>query len=240
MQKTKSKPPLFGERKAHPHARETKRAAFDIAHVDDTGAFEGYASLFGAEDLGHDLVLRGAFEASLAKRGASGVRMLFQHDPADPIGAWDEIREDEEGLYVRGRLTLDVGRAREIHALMKAGALDGLSIGFHTVKAVRDRLTGIRQLIEIDLWEISVVTFPMQPGARVRAVKTVPPFSRLPTERDLERRLLRDAGLSRHQARALIAGGYKALSCPRDAGGAGPDLAHLARTIRSAGARFLF
>ena len=214
---------------------ETKRAAFSIAHMDEAGAFEGYASLFGAEDLGHDLVQRGAFCASLLKRGAAGVRMLFQHDPGAPIGVWDEIREDAHGLYVRGRLTLDVVRAREVHALMKAGALDGLSIGFHTVTAVRDASTGIRRLLEIDLWEISIVTFPMQPGARVATVKA----GGLPTARELERWLLRDAGFSRHQARALIAGGYKAALTPRDAGPADVDLAGLARTIRVAGECFL-
>ena len=216
-------------------ACETKRAAFTIAEGDEAGAFEGYASLFGAEDLGHDLVQRGAFQASLAKRGPADVRMLFQHDPADPIGSWEEIREDERGLYVRGHLTLDVARARDVHALMKAGALDGLSIGFHTVKAVRDAETGLRHLIEIDLWEISVVTFPMQPGARVSAVKS----ARVPTERQLERWLSRDAGFSRHDARALIAGGYKAVRARRDASFSDQELSQLARTLRVASTHFI-
>ena len=118
---------------------------------------------------------------------------------------------------------------------MKAGALDGLSIGFHTVTAVRDAGTGIRRLLEIDLWEISIVTFPMQPGARVAMVKA----ATLPTARELERWLLRDAGFSRHQARALIAGGYKAARAPRDAGLVDVDLAGLVRTIRVAGECFL-
>ncbi|MCE7997377.1 MAG: HK97 family phage prohead protease [Rhodobiaceae bacterium] len=214
---------------------ETKRAAFQVEEVDDAGAFEGYASLFGAEDLGHDLVQRGAFRASLAKRGAAQVRMLFQHDPADPIGSWEDIREDSRGLYVRGRLTLDVARARDVHALMKSGALDGLSIGFHTVKAVRDAKTGLRHLLELDLWEISIVTFPMQPGARVSAVKS----ARLPTERELERWLARDAGLSRTDARALIAGGYKAVRARRDAGFTSTDLGALARTFRAASTHFI-
>jgi uncharacterized protein len=136
------------------------------------GLFEGYASLFGAEDQGHDMVMSGAFRASLARRGVADVRMLFQHDPAQPIGTWQTIREDARGLYVRGRLTLGVARAREIQALMRDGALDGLSIGFHTRKAARDARTGQRRLYEIDLWEISVVTFPMLPGARISAMKS--------------------------------------------------------------------
>jgi HK97 family phage prohead protease len=97
--------------------------------------------------------------------------MLFQHDPAVPIGTWSEIREDARGLFVRGRLTLDAPKAREVHALMRQGALDGLSIGFRAVRARTDAKTGIRRILEVDLWEISVVTFPMLPDARVRAVK---------------------------------------------------------------------
>ena len=135
------------------------------------GSFAGYASLFGMEDQGRDVVMPGAFRASLARRAASEVRMLFQHDPAQPIGVWETIREDMHGLFVAGRLTLGVARAGEILALMRDGAIDGLSIGFRTRKAIRDSRTGQRRLYEIDLWEISVVTFPMLPGARIGAVK---------------------------------------------------------------------
>ncbi|MEQ9518791.1 MAG: HK97 family phage prohead protease [Parvibaculum sp.] len=215
--------------------RETKRASFEIAEVDEAGAFEGYASLFDREDLGNDLVERGAFGRSLERRSAKGVRMLFQHDPADPIGAWEIIREDEKGLYVKGHLTLEVARAREVHALMKAGALDGLSIGFHTVKAVKDRASGTRHLVEIDLWEISIVTFPMQPEARVSAVKA----NHCPTERELERWLTRDTAFSRQQARALIADGYKAAFGGRDTRASVTDLFDLARDLRDAGRHFI-
>jgi uncharacterized protein len=136
------------------------------------GAFEGYASLFGVEDQGRDVVMPGAFRASLDRRGAGEIRMLFQHDPAQPIGLWDDIREDARGLHVRGRLIEEVERARELLALMRAGALDGLSIGFRARRATRDARTGQRRLHEIDLWEISIVTFPMLPGARVNGVKS--------------------------------------------------------------------
>jgi HK97 family phage prohead protease len=97
--------------------------------------------------------------------------MLFQHDPASPIGVWQEVREDSRGLFVRGKLTIEVARAREVLALMRAGAVDGLSIGFRTVRGRTDARTGVRRLMEVDLWEISVVTFPMLPAARVSAVK---------------------------------------------------------------------
>lgn len=129
---------------------------------------EGYASLFGLTDQGGDAVLPGAFAASLARLAGKGgrVRMLWQHDPTRPIGVWDEIREDETGLWVKGRLLPDVAQAREAAALIVAGAIDGLSIGYRTVRAERDR-KGHRALAEVELWEVSLVTFPMLPEAKV-------------------------------------------------------------------------
>jgi HK97 family phage prohead protease len=198
-------------------ARAGERKFVDLAldRVEADGTFSGYASLFGAVDLGKDLVERGAFAKALRERGAAGIRMLFQHDPANPIGTWSEIREDRRGLFVRGRLTTDVARAREVHALMRAGALDGLSIGFRTVKARRESATGIRRILEADLWEISVVTFPMLPGARIETVKSR--RARLPTVREFETWLTRDAGLSRSDAKAVIAKGFASLVLRRDA-----------------------
>ena len=135
------------------------------------GTVEGYASLFGEIDQARDMVMPGAFEASLRRRGVRRVPMLFQHDPSEPIGVWLDLHEDVHGLYARGRLIPEVVRARELWALLKAGAADGLSIGFRTVKGRLDPKTRIRRLEAIDLWEISIVTFPLLPGARVRAVK---------------------------------------------------------------------
>lgn len=152
-------------------AGERKFVDLALADVTSQGSFTGYASLFGSVDLGRDVVERGAFAKSLARRGAGGIRMLFQHDPAEPIGVWTELREDERGLFVRGRLTREVARAREVLGLMKSGALDGLSIGFRTIKARSEPATGVRRIVEADLWEISVVTFPMLPGARIDNVK---------------------------------------------------------------------
>ena len=151
--------------------RETKRAPLPLASVGASGVFEGYASLFDTADLGRDVVASGAFADSLRRRGAAGVKLLWQHEASEPIGSWLSIEEDARGLKVRGKLNLAVARAREILALMREGAVDGLSIGFRTRKAVTDRKTGLRTLQSVDLWEISVVTFPMHPGARVTAVK---------------------------------------------------------------------
>ena len=120
----------------------------------------------------------GAFRDSLAARGAQGVKLLFQHDPNEPLGVWLDLHEDARGLFARGRLMPEVTRAREVLSLMRAGALDGLSIGFRTVKGRTDPASGVRRLDKIDLWEISVVTFPMLPEARVSAVKRRQPQAR--------------------------------------------------------------
>lgn len=138
------------------------------------GVIEGYASLFGVADSGGDIVQKGAFSRSLAQRGASGVKMLWQHNAAEPIGTWLSIVEDAKGLKVSGRLDLSVARAREALSLIRGGAVDGLSIGFLTRRASTSKATGLRRLFDIDLWEISVVTFPMQAGARIADVKRAP------------------------------------------------------------------
>jgi hypothetical protein len=142
-----------------------------FAAIAADGAVEGYASLFGEVDQARDMVIPGAFSASLRSRGLRRVPMLFQHDPAEPVGVWLDLHEDYRGLYARGRLIPEVVRARELLALLDAGAADGLSIGFRTVKGRVDPRTRIRKLEAVDLWEISIVTFPLLPGARVRAVK---------------------------------------------------------------------
>jgi hypothetical protein len=150
---------------------ETKFCSFDGAVALKEGAvIAGYASLFGASDQGGDVVQKGAYGASLARlaKVRSGVKMLWQHDPARPIGVWDEVREDARGLYVKGRLLLEVQAAREAHVLLQAGAIDGLSIGYRTVRSEKAQ-GGQRLLHEIELWEVSLVTFPMLPEARVQA-----------------------------------------------------------------------
>ena len=140
--------------------------------VTEGHVIEGYASLFGKRDQGNDVVMGGAYGASLARLAAAGrrVKMLWQHDPTQPIGVWDEVREDATGLWVKGRILGDVEKGREAVALLAAGAIDGLSIGYRTLRAERDG-KGRRRLVELDLWEVSLVTFPMLPDARVGATK---------------------------------------------------------------------
>ena len=132
--------------------------------------FEGYASLFGVADGAGDVVAPGAFAKSLRDDGVERIRMLYQHFAHEPIGVWEEIREDGRGLYVRGRLTTDIERGRDVLALLKDGALNGLSIGFKTQRARRDPATGARTLLEVELWEVSVVTFPLLEGSHVTAI----------------------------------------------------------------------
>lgn len=142
----------------------------DQITVTDGVEIEGYASLFGACDQGGDVVAAGAYAQSLTELKAIGraVKMLWQHDPTQPIGIWDEVREDKKGLWVKGRILTDVAKGAEAASLIQAGAIDGLSIGYRTLKGTKDN-QGRRILTELELWEVSLVTFPMLPEARVGA-----------------------------------------------------------------------
>ncbi|MFN3953158.1 MAG: HK97 family phage prohead protease [Pararhodobacter sp.] len=147
---------------------ETKRAPIAGVAVSEGAVVAGYASVFGRRDRGGDTVMPGAYAAALARLEAAGgrVRMLWQHDPAQPIGLWDEVREDHHGLWVKGRILTEVARGRDVAALLAAGAVDGLSIGYRTLRA--EALPGGgRRLLELELWEVSLVTFPMLAAARV-------------------------------------------------------------------------
>lgn len=217
---------------------EAKFLSLDFKGVDAKGCFSGYASLFEREDLGRDVIAVGAFAESLRQKGAGGVKLLFQHDANQPIGIWTELREDARGLFAKGQLTDEVARAREVASLMRAGALDGLSIGFRALKARRDPRNGIRRIEKVDLWEISVVTFPMLPEARVSRVKAGSLPVGDPTERDFERWLTRDAGLTRSEARALMRSGFTGFRSLRDAGGGCREGQRLTERI-SAAARLL-
>ena len=144
---------------------------FDVKAITAEGEFTGYAAIFNNEDLGRDVILPNAFTKSLQRRPAGKVKMLRQHDSDEPIGIWLDLAEDNKGLRAKGKLILDTVKGSETHALMRAGALDGLSIGFRTVKDRFDRAKGIRYLEEVDVPEISIVTFPLNPRATVASVK---------------------------------------------------------------------
>ena len=215
---------------------ECKLADIDLETVDVDGSFSGYASIFDERDLGNDIITKGAFAKSLKKRGSLGVRMLFQHNPETPIGVWQEITENNHGLYVRGKLAILTKSGAEVHQLLKAGAIDGLSIGFKTLRAQNRRTHSARHILEADLWEISVVTFPMQPGARVENIKH-DTGQHLPSRREFERWLTRDAGLTRREARTIMQKGFNHLASTQDA--AGINEAFLIDRIRQAATTML-
>lgn len=186
---------------------ETKDFSFEVKELSDEGVIEGYASVFGNVDNGGDKVMPGAFAESLTKARQTGrsVKMLWNHDPSQPIGVWEDLAEDGKGLRGKGRLIMEVARAREVHALMKGGAIGGLSIGYVTRKASPDGNT--RLLEKLDLYEVSPVTFPMNERAKLTAVKAegiddivnkLAAGDRL-TEREFER-LAKGLGLSNSQA----------------------------------------
>ncbi len=178
---------------------ETKFATFgEVLEMQEGSVIEGYASLFGAADQGGDVVEAGAYAGSLGRIAGEGIRvkMLWQHDPAVPIGIWDEVREDARGLYVRGRLLTSLEKGREAAELITAGAIDGLSIGYRTVRAERNE-KGHRVLKELELWEVSLVTFPMLPSARVAAKSD---------EVSEEALAMRDMAAAFRGARASLAG----------------------------------
>jgi len=179
------------------------------------GTIEGYASLFDEVDQGNDMVVSGAYKSSLSRRKPKSVKMLWQHDPRQPIGMWDEIYEDEKGLYVKGRLLMSIQQGKEAAALIEAGAIDGMSIGYRTINADR-QVVGektVRALKELDLWEISMVTFPMLPTARIVSRKG----EDWGNPRFVEQ-YLRDGGCSQSAARQIATAAKGADLGPSDLG----------------------
>lgn len=169
----------------------------------EAGEVTGYGSVFGGVDSYGDTIMPGAFQKSIGKRKP---KMLWQHRMDMPIGVWDEVAEDGKGLRVKGRILSSVRQGADAIALIGAGALDGLSIGFRTMV---DEVDGkVRKLKEVDLYEVSFVTMPADQKARVTGIKS---------EREVED-ALRDMGFSRREAKAFIACGWKGVSNLRDAG----------------------
>lgn len=189
-----------------------------IKSVSDSGEFEGYGSVFGVEDSYSDVVVRGAFTATLEKWKAKSrlPAMLWQHNMSEPIGIYTEMREDDVGLYVKGRLLIDADPlAKRAHAHMKAGSLSGMSIGYMLDDYEYDKEKGVWILKAIDLWEVSLVTFPVNDDARITDVKSLLARGETPPPSKVER-ALREVGFSGSQAKAFMAKGYSAVS-PREA-----------------------
>ncbi len=135
----------------------------------ETLAIEGWAAIYDEADLNGDIVAPGAFRKSLAKSGAASVKLLYQHTAEQPVGRWLKFEERARGLYAYGELFLATQTARETAELIRADIIDGLSIGYRAIRSARagnGSLLG-RRIIEADLWEVSIVTFPMAPNARL-------------------------------------------------------------------------
>ncbi|HEX8586176.1 MAG TPA: HK97 family phage prohead protease [Allosphingosinicella sp.] len=172
--------------------------------IKSDGSFEGYGSVFGELDSYRDIVMPGAFSKSLRvdfQEKERSVPMLWQHDMYNPIGIYPEIREDDRGLWLKGQCNMEVQQGREAHALMKQGALSGLSIGYTTVRYEDDDKQLVRRLHEVALWEVSPVTFPAGDSARVSSVKSIEGFATLS---DVEDHLRDAGGFSRKEALALV------------------------------------
>ena len=191
---------------------EIKQVVFEseVKANGEEGIFTGYGSVFGNEDQGNDIVQKGAFTKSLNERPASKVKMLFQHKTDEPIGVFEEIREDEKGLFVKGRLALKTQKGRETYELLKMGALDGMSIGFRAdpqKQGYNENKRGVRTLKEVDLMEISLVTFPMNEEAMVESVK-----GNNKSIREWEDILREVGGLSRTESKIGAKSLYKSLN----------------------------
>ena len=187
---------------------ELKGYGDDDEDEKNKGMFEGYASVFGNKDLGNDVVMAGAFRKSLKSKGARKIKMLFQHDTKEPIGVYTQIKEDVNGLRVQGQLAMNTQKGREVYELMKMGAIDGLSVGYRVdAKGYSyDERGKKRMLREVDLMEISAVTFPMNPKARISAVKAEDR-----SVRDWETFLRDEGGLSRSESKVAASAVSKAL-----------------------------
>ncbi len=146
--------------------------SFSVKSMQENGVFSGYASVFGVVDSQNDVIMQGAFARSL-KRRAGEVKLLWQHQVDEPIGVFTVIREDSHGLYVEGRLLLDLQRGKEAYSLLKNGAINGLSIGYSVVDVGYNAENNIRLIKEVELWEVSLVTFPANEAAVVMGVKNL-------------------------------------------------------------------
>ena len=185
----------------------------EIKSVSETGVFSGYGSVFHNEDSYGDVVRPGAFKKSLAEWAKKGrlPPMLWQHDRREPIGVFTKMVEDEKGLFVEGRLLIDdIPQARAAYALLKEKALGGMSIGYREILIEQDHDEKVTNLLELDLWEVSVVTFPANEEATVDSVKSALAGGGLPTLPEFEK-FLRDAGFSKSQSVAIASHGLRQL-----------------------------
>ena len=172
---------------------------FEVKAVRDTGVFEGYGSCFNNIDGHGEIVATGAFTQSLQNHRQKGTMpaMLWQHQQDNPVGVFTAMAEDSKGLHVVGQLAMQTVKGAETFQFLKIRAVTGLSVGFCTKAETRDKKTGTRIINEVDLHEVSIVTFPANSEARIQTVKSIS------TIRDAES-YLRDAGMSRVESATFL------------------------------------
>lgn len=194
---------------------KTKAFDFDVKLFEEgKGRFSGYASVFGAVDLANEVVEKGAFAKSLEDLASKGraVPVLWQHQPENPIGSWEALKEDDIGLAGEGALWLDdAPHAKLAYQGLKTKSITGLSIGYIVKRDSIDKKSRVRVLHEIDLVEVSIVTNPCLGIARVSAVKNALESGDLPNLRDFEKFLREAGGFSKSQAAAITNGGLSKL-----------------------------
>lgn len=197
----------FHQKKKSSGEQKTSSIKIDVKTVQKDGSFEGYGSVFGVVDAHKEIVVAGAYLSSLAKHKSEGTlpAMLWQHNTDEPIGTYTEMKEDGTGLWVKGQLELETQKGREAYALLKSGALSGMSIGYRVLSAgPRDEETYVRELKELDLWEVSLVTFPSNEASRVSGVKREEKFEGIETLRDCEAFLRDEGGMSQLEAKGIL------------------------------------
>lgn len=172
----------------------------EVKAASDDGSIEGLGSVFGNIDSYGDIIEPGAFKKSIAS--GRPVKMLWQHDANQPVGVWDEVSEDGNGLRVKGRIAVDTTLGRDVMAMLRMKAIDGLSIGYRTIEADFNKETGVRTIKEVELWEVSVVTFPANPMAILTGIKSREDIDEMDLA-DIEK-ALREAGFSRDEAKWLM------------------------------------
>lgn len=211
---------------------QTRDFNFDIKAVEKDGFFSGYGSVFGVKDSYGEIVAPGAFKASINARAERGRKLpiLWQHRSGEPLGVYEVVKEDSTGLYMEGRLLVnDVAQAKEAQALMKAGAVTGLSIGYYVKADSWNEKDKVRTLTEVDLQETSIVTFPANDEARVEVVKSMDHIiksGRVPTLPEFED-FLCEAGFSKTQAKAIAGHGLRKLLDRCEADGKSSDALQL-------------
>jgi uncharacterized protein len=170
---------------------QQKNFKTEIKSVTEDGIIEGYASVFNLEDSYSDIIKPGAF----SKIDLKNVKLLWQHKPDEPIGLIESLFEDEYGLFIKAKLLLTVQRAKEAYELLKSKAIQGLSIGYRAEKFRHDYKQGVRIIEKIELFEVSLVTFPANKDANIISVKDLSEYQKLSCSLDRAIVSLKDMNL---------------------------------------------